>query len=188
MGRGDRQVNAPAAASRYSFRVGIAHWLLAVLILTLFVMGWYMVEIPKKTPPVAFWYNLHKSVGLVAALPILYLLWWRATHRAPLRPATMPAWEVRGARLNHLLFYLCLVVMTLSGFVESNFTKWGITFFGTTLPPLFSPDKQLSDLFNAIHVYTSYLFIGLIAIHIAAALKHLAIDRDGVTERMWPWS
>jgi cytochrome b561 len=77
------------------------------------------------------------------------------------------------------------VVLVVSGFIESNFTKFGIKFFGYPLPRLFSEDKALYWIFNRIHVYTSYLFAALMAVHIAAALKHLLVNRDGVFQRMW---
>ena len=98
----------------------------------------------------------------------------------------MPRWKVKAAEANHLLFYICLVVMTLSGFIESNFTKYGIKFFGYQLPVLGWEDKTIYYLFNRIHVFTSYLFEALIAVHIAAALQHLLLVKDGVFQRMLP--
>jgi cytochrome b561 len=161
------------------------HWGLVLLVFALYGIGWYMVGIPKGTPPVAYFYNLHKSLGIVAALPIVLLIWWRATHVPPSLPSLLPAWQVRAAHLNHLLFYVCLVVLVVSGFVESNFTRFGIKFFGYPLPILGWEDKTVYRIFNRIHVYTSYVFTALMAIHIAAALKHLLVNRDGVFQRMW---
>ncbi|MGH8728687.1 MAG: cytochrome b [Burkholderiales bacterium] len=161
------------------------HWILAALVFVLYAMGWYMVEIPKKTPPVAFWYNLHKSIGLLAAIPLVWLLIWRWRSSAPPLPATMPDWEIKASHLNHALFYICLVVLVVSGFIESNFTKWGIKFFGLPIPALFSENQDLYYLFNRVHVYTSYFFSALIAIHIGAALKHWLFDRE-VFYRMLP--
>lgn len=174
------------ATRRYGASAQFSHWLLALLIFALYIMGWYMVEIPKKTPAVAFWYNLHKSIGLVAALPIVFLIWWRLRQKVPPLPATMARWEISASKLNHALFYICLIVMTLSGFIESSFTKWGVKFFGYPLPPVFWEDKSISNIFNEIHIYTAYLFIVLIAVHVLAALKHWLIDRDGVFQRMLP--
>jgi cytochrome b561 len=161
------------------------HWALAALIFILYGIGWYMVGIPKGTPPVAYYYNLHKSIGIVAALPIVLLILWRATHVPPPLPGSLPPWQARAAHVNHLLFYICLVVLVVSGFIESNFTKFGIRFFGYPLPRLFPEDKTLYWIFNRIHVYTSYVFAALVAVHIAAALRHLFVHRDGVFQRMW---
>src|SRR5687768_16964249 len=123
-----------SSVAKYPSSAVAWHWLLAVLVIALYLMGWYMVEIPKNTPPVAFWYNLHKSIGLVAIVPLVWLLWWRSTHVPPPLPSTLPRWQVKATHLNHWLFYVCLVVMIVSGFFESNFTKWGIKFFGMQLP------------------------------------------------------
>ena len=162
------------------------HWILAALVFVLYAMGWYMVELPKRTPQVAFWYNLHKSIGIVSAIAIVWLLAWRLRNSPPPLPAAMSRWEIKAAEINHRLFYVCLVVLVLSGFIESNFTKWGIKFFGLEIPTLFSEDKRLYYFFNRIHVYTSYIFSGLIAIHIGAAVKHWLVDRDRVFHRMLP--
>lgn len=171
---------------RYPHSIVAVHWALAVLVIALFVMGWYMVEIPKKTPPVAFWYNLHKSLGLVAVAPLVWLLWWRSNHVAPPLPRTLPDWQVKATHLSHWLFYVCLIVMIVSGFFESNFTKWGIKFFGIQLPIAGWEDKGISSTFKAVHLYASYLFAALIAIHVLAAVKHGLLDKDGVFERMLP--
>ncbi|MGH8716930.1 MAG: cytochrome b [Burkholderiales bacterium] len=172
--------------SRYALSAIVLHWLLVALVFALYGLGWYMVEIPKGTPPVAWFYNLHKSIGVVAAVPIVWLIYWRATHQVPPLPGSMPRWKVKAAEANHLLFYICLVVMTLSGFIESNFTKYGVKFFGYQLPLLGWEDKTIYYLFNRIHVYTSYFFAALIAVHVAAALRHLLLEKDGVFQRMLP--
>jgi cytochrome b561 len=157
-------------------------------VLALYGLGWYMVDIPKGTPPVAYFYNLHKSIGIVAALPLVMLIAWRAMHRPPALPQTFPTWEARAAHINHVLFYVCLISLVASGFIESNFTRFGIRFFGHPLPVLGWDDRGIYRFFNRIHVYTSYVFAVLIAVHVGAALKHLLIDRDGVFQRMLPGS
>ncbi len=172
--------------SKYALSVIVLHWLLVALVFALYGLGWYMVGIPKGTPPVAWFYNLHKSIGVVAAVPIVWLICWHAIHLAPALPSTMPNWQIKATKASHLLFYICLVVMTLSGIIESNFTKYGIKFFGYQLPVLGWEDKTIYYLFNRIHVYTSYFFAALIAVHIAAALQHLLLEKDDVFQRMLP--
>ena len=173
-------------AQSYAPTAVALHWLLVLVVIALYGLGWYMVGIPKGTPPVAYYYNLHKSIGIAAALPIVLLILWRVTHVPPPLPGSLPAWQARAAHINHLLFYICLVVLVASGFIESNFTKFGVKFFGYPLPRLFPEDKTLYWIFNRIHVYTSYFFAALMAVHIAAALNHLLVNRDGVFQRMWP--
>ena len=172
-------------AQFYPRTTGALHWVLVLLVFALYGIGCYMVGIPKGTAPVAFFYNLHKSLGIVAVLPIAMLIRWRATHMPPRLPDWLPAWQVRAAHIDHMLFYTCLVVLVVSGFIESNFTKFGIRFFGYPLPVLGWEDRTIYRIFNRIHVYTSYFFAALIAVHVAAALKHLLLDRDRVFQRMW---
>lgn len=162
------------------------HWIIAVLIIGLIGLGWYMVEIPKGAPARGMLFNLHKSIGLIAALVILLQLWWRMRYAPPPLPATLPRWEMKAAKLGHALLYACMIVMALSGYIESNFTKYGIKFFGYPLLPWGREDKAISALFTRIHVFASYLLVTLIAIHIAAALKHLLLDKDKVFQRMLP--
>lgn len=173
-------------APRYTNTAILLHWLLAALIFTLVGLGWYMVDIPRGTPERAVFYNLHKSIGVTAALFIALRIGWRATHPAPPLPSTLAAWERLGAEAAHRLLYACMVIMPLAGFTASNFTKYGVKFFGYPLPILGWEDEEVYRVFNGIHVYTSYVFVTLIALHVGAALKHLLADRDGVFQRMLP--
>ena len=145
-----------------------------------------MTDIPKGTPERAFFYNLHKSIGVTTALLVIVRLWWRARHPAPALPVSMPTWEVQAANISHALLYMCLIVMPLSGFAASQFTKYGVTYFGLfKIPPLGSENKFAYDLLQGIHGVTAVILIALIAIHVLAAFKHLLINRDRVFQRMW---
>lgn len=174
--------------NRYTLMAVVFHWVVALLMFTLIGLGWYMVDIPKSTPPRGIFFNLHKSIGLIAALLILVQIWWRIKHAPPPLPASLPAWERKASNIGHRLLYVCMVAMTLSGYVEANFTKYGIKFFGYPLPPWGWEDKAISALLTKIHVFTSYIFVALIIIHVVAAFKHFLLDRDQVLQRMLPWS
>jgi cytochrome b561 len=173
-------------SERYT-RVAITlHWLLALLLLGQIAFGWYLEEIPRGTPPRTIYVNLHKSTGLTFALIILFRLYWRLKHQPPPLTRAMPSWERRAARASHTALYACMLIMPLSGYLASNFSKWGVKLFNVVLlPPWGADDKQIYATFNTTHVITSYVFVALIGIHILAALRHLAM-RDGVFNRMWP--
>jgi cytochrome b561 len=172
---------------RYT-NVAIAlHWLLAVAILAQIALGWYLGEVPRGTPARTVWVNFHKSVGLTLAGIILVRLAWRLTHRPPPLPAAMPRWERIAARANHLLLYCCMIGLPLTGYLASNFSKFGIKYFGLVeLQPWGIDDKRLYEIFNTTHKALAFLFVVLIALHIGAALKHALINRDEVMRRMWP--
>ena len=170
--------------ARYERAAVVLHWILALLIIALIATGWYMVGIPKNTPQRAFYFNLHKSLGIVTAMFIVMLIVWRVRHAAPPLPSAMPRWERMAAHLNHELFYAFMVLMTLTGYLTSSFSKYGPKLFGIALPHWGWEDAALRDNFSAVHRISALIFAVLIAIHIATALKHLLIDKDGVFQRM----
>jgi len=173
--------------ARYTRPAILFHWLVAILALTLIGLGLFMTELPKGGPERAFYFNLHKSIGLTTALIVIARLWWRAKHPPPALPASMPAWEVHAARISHALLYLCLIVMPLSGFAATQFTKYGVNYFGLfKIPSLGPQNKVVYDLLQGIHEVTAILLITLIVLHVLAALKHLFLDRDRVFHRMLP--
>lgn len=172
--------------SHHYTRVAVTlHWVLAVAILGQIAFGWYLQEIPRGTPDRTIYVNLHKSTGLTIGLLILFRVYWRLTHPAPPFPASMARWECIAARMSHFALYACMVIMPTAGYVASNFSKFGVKYFNVyLLPPWGVDDKRIYAFFNTTHVWTSYVFVTLIAIHVLAALSHVA-RRDGVFQRMW---
>ena len=92
---------APALdpGARYTKLAVTLHWLIAALVVAQLGLGWWMLDIPKQPGGVrAFWFNVHKSVGMTIALLVLVRIAWRLRHPAPLLPARVPAWQRRSAR------------------------------------------------------------------------------------------
>jgi len=130
--------------------------------------------------------NIHKSIGLTVWGLIVIRLGWRLGHPPPPYPWLSSRWQQAAAAVNHIALYACLIVLPLTGYLGSNFSKHGILLYGVVrLPPWGPDDKAWYALFNNAHIATSYLLVVLIAIHIAAAIYH-AFRRDGVVGRMWP--
>lgn len=173
--------------SRYH-PVSIAlHWIIVVLVLAQVALGWSMIEIPKDPPGVrASWFNLHKSIGLTIGALMLLRLGWRLRHRAPALPQAMPSWQRRAAHANHVVLYVCLILQPIWGYLGSSFTKYPIKYFGVTLPHWGWDSPALKELFSTLHFATASLLMAVLAVHVAAALKHLLIDRDEIFFRMWP--
>jgi cytochrome b561 len=174
------------SADRYSRTAICLHWLLMALLVFQICFGWFLDEVPRGTPARTIYVNLHKSTGLLIGLIILLRLYWRLTHRAPPLPASMPGWERVAAKWSHLLLYVCMVLMPASGYIASNFSKYGVNFFNSIkLPPWGVNDAAIYAVFNQTHIVTSSIFVGLIGLHVLAALRHL-IRKDGIFSRMWP--
>ena len=110
---------------------------------------------------------------------------WRWFHPAPALPDWLPRWQRIGASASHLALYACMLIMPLTGYVASNFSKWGVKYFNAIqLPPWGVDDERIYAFFNGVHVATSYVFVALIVGHVAGALWH-ASRRDGIFQRIW---
>lgn len=157
---------------RYTAPAIILHWLMAVLLIAQLVMGLYMVELPKRTPEVAYYYNLHKSLGLVALMLIAVRLWWRLRAPPPDAVAHQSVLQEKVATLSHRLLYACMLLIPLLGFIGSNFGKYPVKFFGYALPRMGWEEATLQGLFRLLHASAAWLLCALIVVHVLAALYH----------------
>lgn len=174
------------APQRYNSVAIFLHWVIAIAVLFMIGLGLWMHDIPKGDPARAYWFNLHKSIGTTIGVLVLIRLVWRATNRPPALPSSMPGWEQVAAKLTHGLLYVCLLVMPLVGFLASNFTKYGVNYFGVKIGPFFAENQPMRDGLQEVHEILAYVLMVLIALHVVAALKHLFVDRDQVFQRMLP--
>jgi len=173
--------------ARYTAPAIALHWLIALLLLGQFAFGLLLDDIPRGTPARGVYVNLHKSSGILIGLLILVRIGWRLTHRPPPLPAAMPAWQRHAARISHLMLYLCMAMLPLSGYLASNFSRHGIKFFNLVHWQAWGPDdKTWYALFNGIHHLAALLLAVFVALHLLAVAKHILIDRDGLLLRMWP--
>lgn len=176
-----------SGVARYTTTAIVFHWVVAILVLTMICLGFFMEGIPKGNPDRAFYFNLHKSIGVTTALIVIARLIWRWKNPVPALPSTMPRWEVEASKISHALLYMCIIMMPLSGFAATQFTKYGVNYFGLfKIPPMGSENKFAYDFLQGVHGITAMLLIALIVVHVLAAFKHLLIDRDKVFQRMWP--
>jgi len=172
---------------RYDRVAAWLHWGIGVLLLAEIAFGFLLDEIaPRGTPARAGVINLHKSVGIVIGVLIIVRIAWRLGHAPPPWPATMSLRRQRAARLGHLLLYACMVVAPLAGYLGSNFSKHGVRFFGVVLAP-WGPDWPAAYSFLVgLHDASTYLLLALTIGHVAMALKHGLIERDGIFARIAP--
>lgn len=182
--RRNRILSTTPGEAAYSRTAIVLHWLLAILILGQVGFGWYLQGIERGTPDRTIFVNLHKSFGMLLGLLILFRSWWRLTHRAPPLPASQSPWEHRLAHISHWALYACMLIMPLSGYLASNFSRWGVNFFNKLLLPPWGVESQaIYGFFNGTHMVTAYVFTGLIVIHVLAAVRHLVLG-DGIFSRM----
>jgi cytochrome b561 len=177
-----------AQVEGYSRTAVILHWLIAALVLAQLALGWWMIDIPKNPVGIrAWWFNFHKSIGMTTGLLVIVRILWRATHPAPALPRTLPPWQRAAAKVSHVGLYLCLLTMPLTGYLGSSFTKYPIKYFGHAIPHWGWDAPALKELMSQIHYATVIVFMTLIAVHVAAAFRHLLTREDRIFQRMWRW-
>lgn len=172
------------AKDRYTTVAVVLHWLIAVLVVAQFSFGWWMQQIPKSPPGMrAGAFNLHKSVGLTILALMLVRLAWRLAHRPPALPA-MPRWQARLARATHAGFYVLLIALPVTGYIGSSFSGYPVKLFGITLPSWAPRNDAVKEWMSAAHLAIGWALAVAFVLHVAGALKHALVDRDGILRRM----
>ncbi|HEX2200246.1 MAG TPA: cytochrome b [Burkholderiales bacterium] len=168
---------------RYDRTAVILHWVVGLAVLAQFALGWWMLGVPKGGDGErAWWFNLHKSIGMTLGALVLLRLAWRLRGAPPGLP--LPAWQRFAAEASHWGLYACMLTLPLSGFLGSVFSGYPIRYFGLRLPDAALASAPLKNLMSAVHETAAWALAALLALHIGAALWHLA-RRDGVFRRMW---
>lgn len=175
----------PNRAQRYHPVSMLLHWLLALLILGTLAVGLYMTGLPFSPTRLKL-YNWHKWAGMMILLLSAARLLWRLTHRPP-ADLPMPAWQRRIAHAAHGLLYLLFFAVPLAGWAYSSAAGFPIVLFAVLpLPDWVPVSRDLAEQLKSLHHWLAYALCAVVALHIAAALKHQWVDRDGLLLRMWP--
>lgn len=176
-------------ADRYRLPAVLLHWAMAVLLLGLVVLGWYMSGLPFSPLRLKL-YQWHKWAGITALALAFARLVWRLMQAPPPLPATlvqaMPAWQHRAPRAVHAALYGLFFAVPLLGWAYNSATGIPLVLFGLfPLPDLRPTDKALATQLKQLHQLAAYALVGLVLLHVGAALKHHFVDRDGLLGRMW---
>jgi cytochrome b561 len=185
-------VPAPVApqskAGRFD-QVSIAlHWLTLALVAGQLTTAWLLIT--ASDAGAATTLTIHRSMGLVTWWVVAGRLAWRASGAAhpPPFPPSMPKLQRLAARLNEYGLYALLLIQPLTGLGDTAFRGHPFAFFLWRVPALGHADKPLFQAFHAAHELGAIALLALIALHAAAALLHGLVLRDGVLQRMWPWT
>ncbi len=162
------------------------HWAIALLIFVTFPLGLYMTELPLSPQKLKL-YAYHKWIGVTVFLLAAARLAWRLTHPAPPLPASVPAWQRSASAVVHAALYALMLAIPLSGWLMSSAKGVPTVWLGLVrLPDLVARDEALGEALRGVHMGLNIALFALVALHVAAALKHRFIDRDEVLQRMLP--
>ncbi|MFN3275886.1 MAG: cytochrome b [Paracoccus sp. (in: a-proteobacteria)] len=163
------------------------HWSVALPVLLMIPAGLLMTrdDLSRETQDMLFLF--HKNMGVLLVPLIALRIAFRLTHRPPPLPGTLPLWQRRAAGLSHGLLYAGLVIMPLSGIIRVRAGGFPIELLGLSGAGRIMPRSDgLAEWASGLHAVTAMMLIGLLALHLGAALHHGLIRRDGIWQRMWP--
>jgi len=178
--------------SGYGLVAILFHWMMALLIIGLFLFGKYMTGLDPMAPDTFALYQLHKSLGFVVLALVLARLAWRLANPSPALPETMPGIERLAAHLGHAGLYALMLAIPLSGWLMVSASPWGIptvVFDILPVPHLPVPDAlgskaEAERTLKGLHELLANGLLLLVVLHVAAALKHHFLNRDDVLRRM----
>lgn len=161
------------------------HWVMAVCILTMLFIGVGMAS--SVAPEYLTLVNIHKPLGILILILALIRLIVRLRYGAPPLPVDLPEPMKLAAYLSHYALYALMIAMPLIGWAMLSAAQYPVTLWpGIWLPQILPQSASLhTALWNA-HFYLAFLFFALILMHLAAALFHALIRRDGVFDSMGP--
>ena len=190
MGTGNTGIGNTATSWGWPAR--LLHWVMAGLILFQLGLGFRMVRLVSDVAEKFGLYQTHKSWGFVIFTLALVRILWRVTHKRPELPGHMSPLEAALARGAHLALYLLIVLQPITGWLlasasplQDTYGLRNMVFTWFELPDPFQPgSKALNDQLASVHAWSAFAMAVILAGHVAAALRHQFVRRDGLLRRM----
>jgi cytochrome b561 len=170
---------------RFGLVTILLHWFMAIALIGLFCLGWYMVDLTYydalyKTLPF-----IHKSIGIVFGLLLILRLVWTVINVTPKFEDGLSSFERLAAKAAHLGLYGLMVLIVISGYLISTADNSSISVFDIfQVPATITSIPEQEDIAGLVHEYLAYGIMGLTLLHVAAALKHHFINRDNTLRKM----
>lgn len=172
--------------TQYGALARFFHWAITILIIVTIPIAWTMLRVGEG-PLQNFLFVVHESIGLTIFLLAVLRVVWRFVAPPPPLPASVPQGRALLAHANHWLLYLLLFLMPVTGYLSVVAGGYPLNFFALfNVPRLVEKSESLAKFTENAHLALQYAVYALVLIHVAAALHHHLVQRDGVLRRMWP--
>ncbi|PHS19243.1 MAG: cytochrome b [Kangiella sp.] len=161
------------------------HWISAITIISLFALGFWMVDLGYYDS----WYKtgpaLHKSIGISFFLLMLFRLMWKVIQIQPESLSSHTEIEKKLGHWMHLALYALVFFIMMSGYLISTADGRGIEVFQFfEVPAISAFIENQEDVAGLVHQYAAYTLVFMVVLHASAALKHHFIDKDKTLTRM----
>lgn len=168
---------------RFGIVAIIFHWVMAILLIGLVILGLYMTTLPHSLQKLRL-YGWHKEFGFLVLMLAMARLVWRISNVLPTL-AFLSLFEQYAARIVHWMFYIFMFALPITGWVITSAAGLPVSFFGLfIIPNLIEPNPETMELFEEIHEWLAYALIAVFCLHVAAALKHHFINKDDILKRI----
>ena len=167
--------------TEYGLISKLLHWVSALLLFAQIPLGFYLVDLEFGIERINL-ENIHITIGLsIFYLVILRLLYKSLNPTPKLGPSVFTGQKFL-AKLNHVLLYVTILSITISGILKKLFNGEMLTIFYKKIQ--IQDNFELGELFYDIHVISNYVLIGLIIIHILAVIVHKLFFDNNLLKRM----
>lgn len=160
------------------------HWLIGIAIILMLCSGFYMSNLANGVQKFSI-YKTHKAIGITILGFMCLRLIIRLLSKIPTLPQELSLAETKLAHYTHYALYIAMFLMPVSGYVMSSASarhiKW---FFDLSVPLLIDKNTTIAQIAHTIHVYAAYVFVGLIALHVLATIKHWLFDKVNLLKRI----
>jgi cytochrome b561 len=173
------------ARLQYGTTAKVLHWLIVVLLIAQYLIGWLMPDIHRGMKPGAGM-TFHISFGLTILVLIVLRFAWRLTH--PVAPeSSLPPWQRLSAEVVHWMLYVLVLATTITGWLFASYRGWSVLlFYVMPMPMLASDNDAAGKAIDGLHQASEWALLVLIGIHVVSALAHLFVYRDRIMQRMLP--
>ena len=160
----------------------VIHWLMAAAIMAMLFIGVAMVATVSSLHGLLV--AIHKPLGLMILVLVIVRLWLRFTTATPALPATLPAWQKLSAHLSHWALYAMMLAQPLIGWAMLSAAGYPVTLGHLVLPPIVPVSNDAFVVLRPLHSWVALALFMTVMLHLAAALFHALILRDGVFRSM----
>lgn len=159
------------------------HWLVAAAMIGMLISGLIMAYGPFERETVAAIRDWHKPIGVLVLGYGFWRIVWRIAHGFPRCTSLLPRWQVVASKVTHWALLGTVLAMPISGIVMSIYGGREVSAFGLIIPAQ-EKVEWIASAAHTTHGVVAWAFIGLLLLHVGAALKHHFLDRDMTLNRM----